>query len=43
MIGWMPNGKSWAVNFQSRPNQGKETHCDPYIDGVFAVIAYPAH
>ena len=38
----MPNGKSWAVNFQSHPVQGEETPCDPYAGGGFAVIAYPA-
>jgi Protein of unknown function (DUF2950) len=38
----MPNGKSWAVNFQSRQVQGEETPCELYAGGGFAVIPYPA-
>jgi hypothetical protein len=41
-IGWMPNGKSWPVNFQSRQVQGEETPCDPDVGCGFEVIAYPA-
>jgi hypothetical protein len=39
MIGWMPNGKWWAVNFQSRLGQGEEAPYDPNVDGEFAVIS----
>jgi hypothetical protein len=38
----MPNGKSGAVNFQSRQVQGEEPPCEFHVGGGFAGIVYPA-